>query len=219
MSNMDSTNFLRQCWSYYLTLEEDFKKIERYITFETDNMNCFSIEFLKQYQTICSEIDVICKMYCEFLSPEDKRNNILHYANVILLNKKDFSKATVKLMNHLFALYPWKDWTCNHSNFEDGSDSMNRAPKWWNLYNKVKHQRLDDDSDGIPYYKRATLGNTVNALAALFVLEMNFYKDIVILEKVHDVTVPGEASNLFIYSGWENHIILLSNGVILDTSD
>jgi hypothetical protein len=54
-------------WKYYLILERDVKNVESYISFHQDNYNCFSNEFIKLYQTICSEIDVFCKRFCEYI--------------------------------------------------------------------------------------------------------------------------------------------------------
>lgn len=51
------------------------------------------------------------------------------------------------------------------------------TPKWWNAYNKVKHKRVQSDSDGLNY-KKANLQNLSNAFAALYLLEFEFMKDI-----------------------------------------
>ena len=57
--------FLRRYWDYYLLLEKDFLDTERYLSIDAVNFNAFSNEYIKQYQTICSEIDVIAKSFCK----------------------------------------------------------------------------------------------------------------------------------------------------------
>ena len=73
--------FCKYHWEYYLVLEKDFLETERYISFdlgdnylyddrETTNIGnsmTFSNEYIKQYQTICSEIDVVMKSICNEL--------------------------------------------------------------------------------------------------------------------------------------------------------
>ena len=44
-------------------------------------------------------------------------------------------------------------------------------PEWWTKYNKIKHSRTSvDPSNNKEYYKSANQKNTLNALAALFIL-------------------------------------------------
>ena len=61
-----------------MLLEEDFLTTRRYITFDLgdnaiysgddvlnpQNSKCYSIEYIKQYQAICSEVDVLMKSIC-----------------------------------------------------------------------------------------------------------------------------------------------------------
>ena len=76
---MDRDKFCCLHWSYYLVLEKDFLDVERYISFDFGdnylydsdhtvadyaNSTTFSNEFVKQYQAICSEVDVILKTIC-----------------------------------------------------------------------------------------------------------------------------------------------------------
>ena len=78
---MNRDEFCKHHWEYYLVLERDFLETERYVSFElgenylydgishTDlgNSMSFSDEFIKQYQGICSEVDVIMKTICKEL--------------------------------------------------------------------------------------------------------------------------------------------------------
>lgn len=58
-------------------MENEFLSVRRYVDFQEGNFKTYSIEFLKLYQAICSEIDVIGKaMAVECnprFKPEDKK--------------------------------------------------------------------------------------------------------------------------------------------------
>lgn len=63
-----------------------------------------------------------------------------------------------------------------------------------------------DITNNQPYYKLANLKNTLEALAALFVIEMNFYKDIVTENSSCTYYLPVNESVLFAYNGWHKFI-------------
>ena len=101
---------------------------------------------------------------------------------------------------------PWNDWSVTPKHI---------SPLWWGNYNDVKHSRTSlDKNTGQENYKKANLENTINALAGLLILEMYFYKDLVVAEDVSEVTIPSRASNLFIMDNWEKHISNWGNGVM-----
>jgi len=64
-------------------------------------------------------------------------------------------------------LSPWKDWE-------------NSTPNWWEKHNDIKHNRTGKLVNGKNKfnYQHANLYNVLNALAALYVLEKYFYKDL-----------------------------------------
>lgn len=75
--------FLRGYWDYYRELENDFMTTRKYVSLNQDNFSTYSIEYLKLYQAVCSEIDVIGKDMAnaanERFKPDDKQNNILKW--------------------------------------------------------------------------------------------------------------------------------------------
>lgn len=194
---MKAKEFLALCWKHYLALETDFNQISRYVSFTSDNCNCYSIEFSKQYQAICSELDVMCKQYCELLDSGAKCENIIDYAKIITPKRPNIVHAEVLCEEYL--LKPWIGWD-------------KKSPSWWFYYNKVKHQRIDIGDDGRPYYKQANLQNTIDSLSALFVIELNMYKDLVIIEG-DTVTKPPSPSHLLHYVDWEPNVIVLPGGL------
>ncbi len=147
--------FLRTYWNYYLLLERDFMKVNQFITFCPENNNTFSIEFVKQYQTICSEFDTLFK----FILKNENANidsfkkfvkNSEHYKPMV------DDKVAVKL-NKVYFLFPFK----NIDNLD-----------WWFKYNQVKHMRTYEKN-----YSYANLENVFNSLAALFLLETYYYNE------------------------------------------
>ena len=71
--------FLKSYWSYYIELESQFIETKRYVEFSTDNQKTYSVEYLKLYQAVCSEIDVVGKEIAQRVNPNftvDTRTNI-----------------------------------------------------------------------------------------------------------------------------------------------
>lgn len=140
---MNREEFCKHHWEYYLVLEKDFLATERYVSFDlgdnylynagqpTDvaNSETFSNEFVKQYQAICSEIDVIMKSICTELG-NPNADNMPSYTTTILRawNHIKYQKVTVKNIE----LQPFLNW----------EETTYNAPDWWPMYNKVKHERL-----------------------------------------------------------------------------
>ena len=186
---MTRDEFCKRHWEYYLVLEKDFLEVERYVAFDlgdnylynnqnvTDNGNseCFSNEFIKQYQAICSEIDVILKSICK--ENNSNANKMEQYTSEILNIWSGIIQQKVKMKD--IELQPFLNWS---------SQPQYKSPDWWTPYNKVKHERLSN-------YKKANLKNTLNALAALYILELYFVKFIGDRDNVRDV--PNDVSKLF----------------------
>ncbi len=78
---MNREEFCSKLWSYYLMLEKDFLETERYVNFDLGKNNlynntnpinigdygnslAYSNEYVKQYLSICSEIDAVMKTIC-----------------------------------------------------------------------------------------------------------------------------------------------------------
>ena len=188
---MTRDEFCKCHWEYYLVLEKDFLEIERYVAFElgdnflytnnsaTDNGNseCFSNEFIKQYQAICSEVDVILKSICKEINTNATANDMERYSDEILNIWSGIVQQKVKLKD--IELQPFSNWS---------RQPHYKSPDWWTPYNKVKHNRLAN-------YKKANLKNTINALAGLYILEQYFAKYIGDRDDVKDV--PNDVSKLF----------------------
>ncbi len=190
---MNRDEFCHLHWSYYMVLEKDFLDIERYISFDfgdnylydsqhtvTDyaNSTTFSNEFIKQYQTICSEVDVILKSICKELG-NTSADDMPAYTNFILPQSQWGNLPTQKVRMNAIELQPFKNWK-PAPNY--------KSPDWWSPYNRVKHERIEN-------FKKANLKNVANALAGLYILESYLVK--FIGDRDNDLDVPNDISKLF----------------------
>ena len=62
--------FIKSYWEYFLELEEQFLETKRFVAFDKANAKAYSIEYLKLYQAICSEIDVVGKEIAVAINPQ-----------------------------------------------------------------------------------------------------------------------------------------------------
>ena len=157
------SEFIHSYWKYYEILENDFLALEKYVSFEQENFKTYSSEFIKIYQTICSEVDVVAKVLCGLLN-DTKSKKFDKYQSTITSHLPLFCSTVVNSGNYNLTFNPWHEW-------KTGTNTT-----WWKLYNKVKHNRLDiceigDELSNQKYYQTANLENVFNSLAGLFVLE------------------------------------------------
>ena len=187
---MNRKEFCKHHWEYYLVLEKDFLQSERYISFDLgenylyDNMEhsnignslTFSNEYIKQYQAICSEVDVILKSICKELDNPNANRMDIGYTPAIFTKWPSIQTQKVRFRD--IELQPLSNWT----------NIPYHSPNWWSPYNDVKHERIDN-------YKSANLKNVLNALAGLFILENYFVK--YIGDRDNDMDVPNDISSIF----------------------
>ena len=192
-------SFYNNHWKYYLVLEKDFLKTQRYVEIDLGgdtsyitntkgtnigNSRTFSIEYLKQYQAICSELDTISKIICEYLGYRDCKN-IKEYTEVILDKYGDITSEVVEVLTlKHFELRPYEEWT---------KGEKYKSPTWWKNYNKVKHNRVKN-------YKNANLKNVISALSGLYLLELYFLRR---LSTKGDRYILHDQSEIFNVIGWK----------------
>ena len=187
----------RYYWEYYLELEDEFYQVKKYIQFDKANYKTFSIELLKLYQAICSEIDVIGKQIALHFNPDFKKkkhptirdwwfdiqDNLQVYESVrdcVDPSKTPTSVCDVSLKNYVIdeVFSPWSNYK-----LEKNKDSKERnriklkdnckAPSWWTDYTYVKHVRTEKDEDGVLNFTKTNLKNVSNAICALYILEIS----------------------------------------------
>lgn len=144
-------------WNYYLALEEDLARASRYIEFNKANFETFSLELTHILLAASSEVDVVLKALCNLLSPDARNKNINDYKVTIKDKCTELISEVILSPRYGLELTPWEGW----------KNDLN--PAWWTSYNNVKHQRDK-------YYSEANLKNTLDALAALKVVTLYFFK-------------------------------------------
>lgn len=146
-------------WTYFLAAEEDFIATSRYVEITPDNYKVYSIEYAKILQTVTSEVDAVCKMFCDYLEPDilPKRPAISDYQQIITYHFPKFHSLDISLDGYKIMLQPWQEW------------NSIQVPFWWKAAYNVKHGRHLS-------YKEANLENTLNALAALMGLLLYVFK-------------------------------------------
>ena len=125
---MNIQDYNSKVWPFYLRLENEFINSLNYIEFAEDNYLAYSIEFEKQLLSICSEIDVLCKLLCKEVDSTQSPKSFPAYAR-ILCNLKSFSETKVMFLRSKREYEPF--------------DKLNpdKAPTWWQAYNKIKHEK------------------------------------------------------------------------------
>lgn len=173
---MTGKEFFEVYWQFYLLLENDFLSTKRYLEIDDFNRTAYSTEYSKQYQTICSEIDVFCKELCKEINGSQTANKIQHYCKVITESIPNFTETKINVRYWEKAIYPWRNWSYKIQIDKNSEQKIlsDKNPNWWTLYNKVKHQRTTKlkKYKSIPFYKYANQENIINSLGALYILEM-----------------------------------------------
>lgn len=144
-------------WNYFIALEQDLEAVSRYIEFNEDNFDVYSIELAHLLFAAASEVDVMAKLLCKRFQPASNPNNINSYKEILLTELADLPTMEIFIPRYGLSLKPWENWL-----------QPDRNPLWWGSYNKVKHKR---DS----HFSEATLKNALNALGGLLVLIYCYY--------------------------------------------
>lgn len=193
---MDFQSFVKCYWNYYLELEKRMNETRRYVEYDESNFKTYSSNYLILFQAVCSEIDVVGKEIASYYNPsfenEDKIKNINKWWFEIQDSLPDLNREI--LFADSYTVKPWEKYrvvksvsqrmqggkqvkVTNYNLQPKTSGIIYSTPKWWNAYNKVKHQRLKNEDDGVNY-KKANLQNISNAFGALYLMEFEFMKNI-----------------------------------------
>ncbi|MDY3768212.1 MAG: hypothetical protein SOZ83_01235 [Sphaerochaetaceae bacterium] len=150
MSEDKFNHFKHNYWYNYLNLEKKVIDFEKYLSFESANLDAFSIEILELILLICSEIEIIGSHY----KISTLSNNIKSPPDCFL------QKSEVEIRS----CYSSTKLSFSPFAVEQKSKNKYMPPEWWSDgYNKNKHSRIN--------FEFAKLKYLLNALCALFALE------------------------------------------------
>lgn len=144
-------------WNYFLAIEKNLENVSRYIEFSNANLKTYSIELTYILLSASSEVDVIMKQLCTLIDSSRTTHNINDYKIIIQNHLSGFINEEICIDRFGLSYKPWDSW--------NGAQS----PEWWRSYNNVKHQRND-------HFHEANLQNTINAVGALLISVVYFYK-------------------------------------------
>ena len=175
---IDAKKFIKGYWDYFLDLEAQFFETKRYVAFDKANAKAFSIEYLKLYQAVCSEIDVVGKEMAQVLLRGSKSDydGIKKWGFQIQQRFPDLKDCHV-LFHDEELIQPFKDWEYYKAKSKDGKNIIKEKDEksipWWRSYNKVKHHRIGLIEE-TSHFHLANQDNLIKAFAALFLLESLF---------------------------------------------
>lgn len=144
-------------WNYFIALENDISQFSRFLEIAESNFSSYSIELGRILFAASSEVDVVAKKYCKILEHNCPADNIGNYKTIITKYHPDFNSIKVHLPRFGLTLTPWNKWRTD------------TQPLWWRAYTKVKYERHE-------HFAEANLKNALNAVAALYVLQIFLYR-------------------------------------------
>ena len=198
-------DFINNYFKYYQTLEEQFISMQKYVEIDQLNMNTYSIEYLKLFQAVCSELDVVAKEIALFFDKtfKTKESSISKWGYVIQENLPEILSTEIGIrdVTSYGAIAPYANWKYQKNrSAKNNKVSISLVPgakslDWWNDYNAVKHQRIGL-IDKQKNYPKANQWNILKSLAGLFILENSFLKKLEKDERIKDIEL--HKSSLFI---------------------
>ena len=179
---IDAKMFIKGYWDYFLDLEAQFLETRRYVAFDKANAKAFSIEYLKLYQAVCSEVDVIGKEMAQmiFKAPKKEYEKISKWGFQIQQKFPKIKDWKVLFQDEEF-IQPFEDWEYYKAKSKDGKniikETNEKSIPWWRNYNKVKHHRIGLIEE-TNHFRLANQDNLIHAFAALFLLESVFLSEL-----------------------------------------
>ncbi|MGK5087012.1 hypothetical protein WDW86_05595 [Bdellovibrionota bacterium FG-2] len=142
--------------SSYELLKSDLREIFTYIEPSEVNLNTYSHRTFELLIRACTEVESHCKfvMQSNGYVFNKREGNIVLYSELERIAKL----SEYEVLSYGFAFPPFRPFK-TFSNIEANL----RSPNWYKAYNLAKHSRLDN-------FCRATLGNLIEAVGAVYVL-------------------------------------------------
>ena len=191
---MDRATFMKDYWRYYILLEKKFIGTLDYVELAEENFSTYSVEYAHQLLAVGSELDTFFKIYCGFSL--DSRKNIMDYTRYIMSEYPEIKSQSVTICNTAINLLPYGEWI----QWNPQDSKTKNLLSWWDDYNFVKHNRQENIT-------KASMGNVVKALSALYLIEMKYLQ--VITKEIQEPDEPENDSNLFALTNWKFNLTLV----------
>lgn len=172
----------------YTQLEKELEELSYYITFDRNQLKVYSIKISELLLRTVSEIENISKALCkrENIKFYDKKK---HIRQIVYFNDYYEKLEELFLLSKKYISFDLEN--CNQNIFDiklspfrkDKMFKVNGKEKntwsWYHAYNKIKHDR-------VKYYKYANLECLINALAALFLLNILYLDKVFYSKETYD---------------------------------
>lgn len=162
-------------WNYYRVLCKKFGTTVQYVDHSVygsslKNAAVNSWEYQQCLILAASEFENICKLLCHEINPKfDSKSNIVDISKCILSEFKLLPQT--KVCTDYQELEPLKNWqVCVKKNQNPKGKNVSGLD-WWDAYTDIKHNSYIN-------FAKATLENTLNALASLMVVELYLMKKV-----------------------------------------
>ncbi len=153
---MTHEEFEKQCWNYYLILERNFLRSVQYIYLDEANYPTFSLDYVNQLLSICSEVENTVKI----ISQGECGDKFFPSFKKTLTILPGLKHSRVHLLYFSSIIL---------TPFENIDEQSEINIDWWNAYNAVKHHKIDN-------IKNANMKNVLQSLSALFILNIHGLK-------------------------------------------
>jgi hypothetical protein len=146
-------------WSFFIALEQDVEVITRYIEPAAPNLTTYSLELCRIVLAASAECEVVLKELARFKTNQSSDYDIRSLRETLMQCVPELASEKVFIRRYGLELDPWDNWRSG------------KTPNWWQSYNKVKHER-------VLHYAEANLTNALNAVAALMIAVIFYYRAI-----------------------------------------
>jgi hypothetical protein len=166
-------------WNNYKSIESDFLRFLEYAPYHKSNLKMYSPKLTGFLLQVGGYVDSAFKEMANYFNFRvygkkkrvKKKEAITDIVDAFCLFEYIYNLSTNN-GGHLIATLDFGDKELYP--FMDFSSSKFISPKWWFAYNKVKHEYS-------LHYKRASVDNVLEALAAAFLLNVTHYPSIKLL--------------------------------------
>ncbi|MFZ2724672.1 MAG: hypothetical protein WAX77_00285 [Methylococcaceae bacterium] len=168
----------------YQKIENEFKELSFSINIDKKQLTVYSIKIADLILRTVAECENISKALCKkngikFKDKKGKVRSFVNFSEYINELNKIFS-LDEKLVNFIYSNAANDTFDCKHQPFNKKFITSNKKESWdwYHAYNLIKHDRVLN-------YKQANLGNLINGMAALFLLNV-YYKNEIFYNKHSD---------------------------------
>lgn len=170
-------------WPIYKKIEEEFKELSYFICIDRKQLKIYSIKIADLILRIASECENISSELCkkENIKFRDKQGHVRKkiYFNEYMDKLNDCFNLEDKLVNPIYENIHEDTFCSKLTPFRKVKKRIDGKDKyvwgWYYAYTKIKHDRVKN-------FKEANIENLINALGALFLLNV-YYKDEIFYSK------------------------------------